>query len=157
MLDRCSQEAGTYCLNRATCRLCCIHQWAKTQVPGLRNLLSPLEMAIHNYLIPAIACKCDINNNVRDIPMLPSRLGGLSMTTHRTNVIMSIHSHLQSLPSARSADHSSFTFPTSRNLRKAEGMQEGKQSREEPAYGRCGKTTAGGAASSTSADDEVGS
>ena len=110
-------------------------------------------MEICNHLIPAISSKCDVSGNVRDVLALPSHLGGLGMAAPG-RMWSSVCSLLQSLQSARSADHSSFTFPTRRNLRKAEGMQEGKQSREEQAYSRWGGTTA---ASSIRADKDVGS
>ena len=58
------------------------HQWKflLRTVPGIDNLLSPLEAAICNLLIPVFTRKCKVSDNAKDVLALPSHLGGLSLT-----------------------------------------------------------------------------
>ena len=44
-----------------------------------RDLLTPLETVIRHSLIPSITGKNDLNNHMRRIMALPTRLGGLSL------------------------------------------------------------------------------
>ena len=57
------------------------HRWKflLRTIPNVLDLLTPLETAIRHSLIPSITGKSDLNDHMRRIMALPTRLGGLGL------------------------------------------------------------------------------
>ena len=57
------------------------HKWKflLRTMPNIGNLLTPLETAVRHSLIPSITGKNDLNDHMRRILALPTRLGGLGL------------------------------------------------------------------------------
>ena len=57
------------------------HKWKflLRTIPNIGDLLTPLETAIRHSLIPSLTGKNDLNNHMRRIMALPTRLGGLGL------------------------------------------------------------------------------
>ena len=57
------------------------HKWKflLRTIPNIGDLLTPLETAIRHSLIPSITGKSDLNDHMRRIMALPTRLGGLGL------------------------------------------------------------------------------
>ena len=57
------------------------HKWKflLRTMPNIGNLLTPLETAVCHSLIPSITGKNDLNDHMRRIMALPTRLGGLGL------------------------------------------------------------------------------
>ena len=57
------------------------HKWKflLRTIPNIGDLLTPLDTAIRHSLIPSITGKSDLNDHMRRIMALPTRLGGLGL------------------------------------------------------------------------------
>ena len=57
------------------------HMWKflLRTIPNIGDLLTPLETAVRHSFIPSITAKDDLNNHMRRLMALPTRLGGLGL------------------------------------------------------------------------------
>ena len=64
-------------------------------VPGIAELLQPVEDAIRHHLLPALTGRCSFSDDERALFALPARLGGLGMGNSATDADHAYESSLK--------------------------------------------------------------